>query len=53
MEYKLSIVAPGDGERLIARGRVVKPGRTLVVCSAETFVIKDGRERLCAAALQR
>ncbi len=52
VEYKLNIVAPGDGERLVARGRVVKPGRTLIVCSAETVVVKDGRERLCATALE-
>jgi uncharacterized protein (TIGR00369 family) len=52
VEYKLNIVAPGDGELLIARGTVVKPGRTLIVCRADTFVVADGRERLCATALE-
>ncbi|MBM3597830.1 MAG: PaaI family thioesterase [Alphaproteobacteria bacterium] len=51
VEYKLNIVAPGDGERLIARGQVVKPGRTLVVCRVEVFVVKSGQEKLCAIAL--
>jgi uncharacterized protein (TIGR00369 family) len=52
VEYKLNIVAPGDGDVLIGRGTVVKPGRTLVVARADTFVLKGGRERLCATALE-
>jgi uncharacterized protein (TIGR00369 family) len=52
VEYKLNIVRPGDGQLLISRGTVVRPGRTLFVCRADTFVVADGRERLCAAALE-
>ena len=33
-------------------GRVIKPGRTLVVCSADVTVRKHGREILCATLLQ-
>jgi uncharacterized protein (TIGR00369 family) len=51
VEYKLNIVAPGDGDRLIARGQVVKPGRTLVVSRVEVFAEKGGSEKLCAIAL--
>jgi len=47
VEYKLNIVAPGDGERLIARGQVVKPGRTLVIARTEVSVVKVGQEN-CA-----
>lgn len=52
VEYKLNIVAPGDGDVLIGRGSVVKAGRTLIVSRADAFVLRDGRERLCATALE-
>ena len=34
VEYKLNLVAPADGQRLSARGQVVRPGRTLIVTKA-------------------
>ncbi len=52
VEYKLNLIAPADGDLLTARGRVVKPGRTLVVARADVTVRKDGRETLCATLLQ-
>lgn len=51
VEYKLNLVAPGDGDLLIGRARVVKPGRTLTVCRSEVFVVKNGTEKLCAISL--
>ena len=52
VEYKLNLLAPADGDRLTARGRVVKPGRTLVVARADVTVRKNNRETLCATLLQ-
>jgi len=52
VEYKMNLLAPGDGELLIARGRVLKAGRTLVVSQVDAFVVKGGRETLCATLLQ-
>ena len=52
VEYKVNLVAPADGEKLIARGEVVRPGRTLVVTKAEVFAVKEGRETLCAIMQQ-
>ena len=40
------------GERLVVRGKVVKPGRTLTVSTAEAFCLQGGVERLCAVMLQ-
>lgn len=51
VEYKLNLVSPGAGEALVARGRVVKPGRTLVVCRSDVFALKAGAEKLVATAL--
>ncbi len=52
VEYKMNLLAPADGEQLIARGRVVRAGRTLIVTQAEVFAVKDGRETLCALMQQ-
>ncbi|MEE9318666.1 MAG: PaaI family thioesterase [Rhodospirillales bacterium] len=52
VEYKLNLMAPADGDRLLARGRVLRPGKTLSVCRAEVTVIKDGQETDCAAMQQ-
>lgn len=52
VEYKLNLLAPADGELLIARGRVLRPGRTLTVTRAEVAVVQDGREKPCAAMQQ-
>ena len=52
VEYKMNLVAPADGEKLIARGKVVRPGRTLVVTQAEVFAVKDNKETLCALMQQ-
>ena len=52
VEFKMNLVAPADGEKLIARGKVVRPGRTLIVTQAEVFAVKDGQESLCALMQQ-
>jgi uncharacterized protein (TIGR00369 family) len=52
VEYKMNLLAPGDGELLIARGGVLKAGRTLIVTRVDAVVVKDGRETLCATLLQ-
>lgn len=52
VEYKINLLAPAKGEALVARGRVVKPGRTLTVCTVEVFAADGGRESLCAVMQQ-
>ena len=47
-EFKINLVAPAVGDRIIARGKVVKAGRTLTLVQAEVFAEADGRERLIA-----
>ena len=51
-EFKINLVAPADGERLIATGRVIKPGRTLSLCEMEVMAVKNGTAKLCAYGLQ-
>ncbi len=52
VEYKMNLVAPADGDRLVARGSVLRPGRTLIVTRAEVFAIASGQETLCALMQQ-
>jgi len=52
VEYKMNLVAPANGEKLVARGRVVRPGRTLIVVKAEVFAVNSGKETLCALMQQ-
>jgi uncharacterized protein (TIGR00369 family) len=40
-EIKVNLLAPATGERIVARGRVLKPGRRLVVVQSEVFA-QDG-----------
>lgn len=50
VEYKVNLMAPGDGEVLIAKSSVLKYGKTLTVCRTDVFVQKNNIEKLCAAA---
>lgn len=52
VEYKINLLAPAQGERLIARGRVLKPGRTLSVTHVDVVVVRGGQEHACATLLQ-
>ncbi|WP_146590701.1 PaaI family thioesterase [Puniceibacterium confluentis] len=47
-EIKVNLLAPARGELLIARGKVVKPGRRLVVVTSEVFARANGSETLIA-----
>src|SRR5262245_39517540 len=47
VEYKLNLVAPARGEMLIARGSVIRAGRTLIICKADVFAVRGGAETLC------
>ncbi len=51
VEYKLNLLAPADGDELLARARVLRSGRTLKVCAADVYVRKEGAEILCATML--
>jgi uncharacterized protein (TIGR00369 family) len=50
VEFKVSFLRPGAGVSALARGEVVKPGRTLSFCRADVFVCDEaGAETLAAA----
>jgi uncharacterized protein (TIGR00369 family) len=51
VEYKINLLAPVDGEELVARARVVRSGKTLKICMADVFVKKGAAENHCATVL--
>ena len=48
VEFKVNLLAPARGERMRAVGRVVKPGRTLVVCTGEVVAVAGRAESVVA-----
>lgn len=40
VEFKINLLAPAAGSRFRATGRVLRPGRTLTVCTAEVLAEK-------------
>lgn len=51
VEYKVNFLAPAAGDRILARGRVVKAGRRLTVCRGEAYATSGGREEMVAALM--
>lgn len=45
VEFKVNLLAPAAGERLVARGRVLRTGRTLTVCRGDAVTISGGLEK--------
>ena len=50
-EYKVNLLSPAAGELFVARGKVMKAGKTLIVSRADAFAIQDGREKIIATML--
>jgi uncharacterized protein (TIGR00369 family) len=42
VEYKVNLLAPAQSERFLARGRVIRAGRTILVCAGDVFTERDG-----------
>lgn len=50
-EFKINLLNPGRGRALVARGRVIKPGRTLTICKADVYGLLDEGEVHVATGL--
>ena len=53
VEYKVNFLAPAQGEKLVARGKVLTAGRRLFVCRAEVVAVSAGGEETPCAAIQQ
>lgn len=47
-EFKINLLSPAIGDRIVARGRVVKVGRSLTVAQSEVFAESAGEAKLVA-----
>jgi uncharacterized protein (TIGR00369 family) len=52
VEYRMHLLAPARGEKLVARASVVRSGRTLTVCELEVAAISGGEATTCAIGTQ-
>jgi len=51
VEYKINLLRPADGERIVARGRVVRSGKTLTVCAGDAVAVTGSEEKVVATML--
>jgi uncharacterized protein (TIGR00369 family) len=51
VDYTIKLIAPAAGDKIVARGRVVRSGRTLSVAAADVYAVREEKETLCATAL--
>ncbi len=47
-EFKVNLLSPAKGERFVALGRVVRPGKKLMVCLGEVFAEGAGKRKQVA-----
>lgn len=50
-EYKVNMLAPALGEKLICRSDVIKAGKRQVVTRADVFAVRDGKQKMVATGL--
>lgn len=50
-DFTVKLVAPADGEKLTARGRVISASHNTTVAGADVYAVKGTSETLCATAL--
>ena len=51
VEYKINLLRPAKGDRLVARAKVVRSGKTLTVCAGDVFAQTGGTESVVATML--
>lgn len=52
VEYKINIMAPGKGERLVAVGEVMRSGRTLTIVRVDVYAETGATRTHCASGTQ-
>jgi uncharacterized protein (TIGR00369 family) len=48
IEFKINLLAPAAGARVVASGRVLRSGKTISVCQGDVTSYSDGGEKLVA-----
>ncbi|MET1080802.1 MAG: PaaI family thioesterase [Pseudomonas sp.] len=50
-EYKVNLLAPALGDKLVCRSDVIKAGQRQVVVRADVFALREGQEKIIATGL--
>jgi uncharacterized protein (TIGR00369 family) len=48
VEFKINLLAPAKGDSFLAKGAVIRPGKTITFCSGEVYAISDDSQKLIA-----
>jgi uncharacterized protein (TIGR00369 family) len=48
IEFKINMLAPAAGDRIVARGRVIRAGKSVTVCWGDVTAYSAGAEKLVA-----
>ena len=48
VEFKINLIAPAIGDRIVARAKVIKAGRTMTLAQTDVFAEANGDEKLIA-----
>ena len=51
VEYKLNLLAPAKGNRIVAQAEVMRPGRTLTIVRSDVSAIDGDKETVCATSV--
>ena len=51
VEFKINLIAPAAGDRLLARGKVLKAGRSIFHVASNVHAFRKSEETLIASAL--
>jgi uncharacterized protein (TIGR00369 family) len=49
IEFKVNMLSPAKGDAIVARGEVIRAGRSIMVCRADVYSITGADEKLVAA----
>jgi uncharacterized protein (TIGR00369 family) len=49
IEFKVNMLAPAKGDAIVARGTVIRAGRSIMVCRADVHAVSGTEEKLIAA----
>ena len=50
-EFKINLLNPAQGDCLVARGRVLKPGKLLTICASDVYSLHNGGQSHVATGL--
>ena len=51
VEYKLNLLVPAKGDRIVAQAEVMRPGRTLTIVRSDVSAIDGDKETVCATSV--